>query len=59
VTRYGDGTAWGALAPGDVFHVPGGVPHALRNRTGRPATARRYGHWLATPAVNAAIGLRV
>jgi len=30
VTRYGDGTAWVALAPGDVFHVPGGVPHALR-----------------------------
>lgn len=38
LTRYADGTAWVPLRPGDVFHVPGGVPHALRNRTGRPVT---------------------
>jgi uncharacterized RmlC-like cupin family protein len=94
LTRYADGTAWVPLVPGDVFHVPGGVPHAFRNRTDESATAlivtttrlerffrevapangvpptaedvatfaetaRRYGHWLATPEENAAIGLRV
>src|SRR3954469_4724020 len=39
LARYADGTAWVPLHPGDIFHVPGGVPHAFRNRTRQPATA--------------------
>jgi uncharacterized RmlC-like cupin family protein len=39
LTRYADGTAWVPLRAGDIFHVPGDVPHAFRNRSHRPATA--------------------
>jgi hypothetical protein len=28
---------WIAVRPGDVFHVPGGAPHAWRNRGREPA----------------------
>ena len=90
------GDGWNTGRPGDVFDIPGGIRHALRNlrhesvclltvttdrlaqffrdvgrdpaelRPGPPppdavakfaevAVAR--GHWLATPAENAAIGL--
>jgi quercetin dioxygenase-like cupin family protein len=31
-------TGWVAIGEGDVFHVPGGVPHAFRNHADRPAT---------------------
>ena len=78
----GPGDVWSPIAPGDVFHVPGGIAHAFRNRGDEPATslavttstlarffrevagmsdlreaAGRYGHWLASPAENAEIGL--
>jgi uncharacterized RmlC-like cupin family protein len=39
LTRYAHGTAWVPLHAGDIFHVPGDVPHAFRNRTQLPATA--------------------
>jgi uncharacterized RmlC-like cupin family protein len=38
LTRYRDGTAWVPVGAGDIFHVPGDVPHAWRNRATRPAT---------------------
>lgn len=31
------GFEWVRVAPGDVFHVPGGAKHAWRNRTQSPA----------------------
>jgi len=42
-----DGDAWVRVGPGEIFHVPGGVPHAWRNDGDVPAvttivtTARR------------------
>jgi quercetin dioxygenase-like cupin family protein len=39
LTRYPDGIAWVPLRAGDVFHVPGDVPHAWRNRSTEPATS--------------------
>lgn len=39
LTRYADGSAWVPLHAGDIFHVPGDVPHAWRNRSTEPATA--------------------
>lgn len=35
----GPGVVWSPIAPGDLFHVPGGVAHALRNRGDEPATS--------------------
>jgi quercetin dioxygenase-like cupin family protein len=32
-----DGFEWVAIAPGDIFHIPGGARHAFRNRGGEPA----------------------
>lgn len=95
----GKGLRWVALEAGGVLHVPGGVPHAWRNRSDAPAesyivteegiarffrevgtpitaadgspasepspadlerfagAAKRFGHWLAGPEENAAIGI--
>jgi len=39
LTRYAHGSAWVPLHAGDIFHVPGDVPHAWRNRSTQPATA--------------------
>jgi uncharacterized RmlC-like cupin family protein len=39
LTRYPDGTAWVPLHAGDIFHVPGDVPHAWRNRSTESATS--------------------
>ncbi|HEY8467509.1 MAG TPA: cupin domain-containing protein [Solirubrobacterales bacterium] len=92
---YASEPRWEQLEPGRVLHVPGGVPHAWRNRSGEPAVslvvteegiarffrevgrpagegggepgagelarfaeaAARFGHWLAGPEENAAIGI--
>jgi hypothetical protein len=34
-----DGFRWVGIRPGDVFHIPGAVKHAFRNRTRHPAVA--------------------
>jgi quercetin dioxygenase-like cupin family protein len=34
-----EGSRWIRIRPGDVFHVPGGAPHAFRNRSGEPAVS--------------------
>jgi mannose-6-phosphate isomerase-like protein (cupin superfamily) len=36
---YPDATAWVPLRAGDIFHVPGDVPHAWRHPSDEPATA--------------------
>lgn len=37
LSQSADGFRWVRIGPGDVFHVPGGAKHALRNRSQEPA----------------------
>jgi quercetin dioxygenase-like cupin family protein len=51
------GSGWVRIAPGDIFHVPGGAGHAFRNRSPWPAVAivvstsrmRRFFREIGTP----------
>ena len=37
---HADGSfRWIAIRPGEILHVPGGVPHAWRNRSQEPAVS--------------------
>jgi quercetin dioxygenase-like cupin family protein len=39
LVRAGGDDPWVPLRPGDVLHVPGGAPHAWRNRSAAPAVS--------------------
>jgi quercetin dioxygenase-like cupin family protein len=63
LVHSGEGFDWVTIGPGDVFHVPGSVRHAFRNRRQEPAvmmivTTTRIGRFFRKVGTRVPLGTR-